>query len=304
MRASGQVWQQTMSTDSRIAKYLSLVLALVLTAPPGVAFAGADEAREFFKEAKQAYSEGEYERAADLLKKAYSEEANLTYQYNRVRALEGAGEYREALEVLKTYEQPMLDAKGFEDVPKLKASLEEKVEEEPDDSEAADSLREDPDQTETESDGDEETAADDQSDEASAETAEADSQEESATDTTTQASDRQTMRMVGWGLAGLGGAALTVGSLYGSMLFLPGDLRTKVRNDAPLSPDERATFDNHRTMAIVFLSAGAATAIGGTTILLTQGGRQSDQTSAAVSTPEVAPFVTTTSGGAMLQFQF
>ena len=133
-----------MRRHSPAANLLSVALALLLVFPPTLAFAGPKQAREYFKQAKQAYTEGDFERAAALLEKAYAEEANLTYQYNRIRALEGAGQYEKALEVLKTYERPMLDAKGFEDIKDLRKSLEKKVEKdpEPEDKETADSLRE------------------------------------------------------------------------------------------------------------------------------------------------------------------
>ncbi len=291
-----------MTTDSRLANALSLVLTLLLVAPPGVAFAGAEEAREFFKEAKQAYSEGDYERAASLLEKAYSEEANLTYQYNRIRALEGAGKYEKALEVLETYEQPMLDAQGFEDVPELKASIEKKVEKDPDDSEAADSLRDESESEQPDEGDSEETASDDEQ----TTVAETDTDDE-ATTTSGGNSNRQTMQVLGWGLTGVGVGALTVGSLYGSMLLLPSGIRKKVQQDqGGLSPDQRSRFNTHRTMAAVFLSAGAATAIGGGVILLTQGGESDSDTSTAsrIDDPTVAPFVSRDGGGAVINFQF
>lgn len=290
-----------MTTDSRFANVLSLVLTLLLVVPPGVAFAGAEEAREFFKEAKQAYSEGDYERAASLLEKAYSEEANLTYQYNRIRALEGAGKYDDALEVLKTYEQPMLDAEGFEDVPKLKSSLEKKAEKDPEDSEAADSLREEAESEQTDEDS-EETASDDEQ----TPVAETDT-DDGATTPSGGESNRQTMQVLGWGLTGVGVGALTVGSLYGSMLLLPSDIRQKVQQDqGELSREQRSRFNTHRTMAAVFLSAGAATAIGGGVILLTQGGKSNSETSTAASIedPTVAPFVSRDGGGAVIKFRF
>ena len=280
------------------------MLTLLLVVPPGVAFAGAEEAREFFKEAKQAYSEGDYERAASLLEKAYSEEANLTYQYNRIRALEGAGKYDKALEVLETYEQPMLDAKGFEDVPKLKASIEKKVEKEPDGSEAADSLRDEPESEQADEQDSEEAAATDDDQTTTAE-AETDTDDETKT-TAGGDSSGQTMQMLGWGLTGVGIGALTVGSLYGSMLLLPSGIRTKVQNKDPLSQNQRSRFNTHRTMTAVFLGAGAATAIGGGVILLTQGGKSDSDTSTAsrIEDPTVAPFVSHDGGGAVLNFQF
>lgn len=116
-----------MLRDSLGTKILAVVTAVFLAYPVAPAHADADEARRLFKKAKTAYGNGEFDKAAKLLEEAYSEEANLIYQYNRIRALEGAERYEEALKVLETYEQPMLDAEGFEDISDIKESLEEKV---------------------------------------------------------------------------------------------------------------------------------------------------------------------------------
>ena len=187
-----QVFARTepMSHHSILARLTASALALLLIFPASLATAGPEEAREYFKQAKQAYTNGEYEKAASLLEKAYSEEANLTYQYNRIRALEGAGQHAKALEVLKTYEQPMLDAKGFEDVPKLKKSLQKKVSAEKGEGETEEEAPEMKETKRTES-------------------------------TATTTSGGKGMKILGWTLAGLGVASGGTGIVFGTGALLP-----------------------------------------------------------------------------------
>lgn len=78
------------------------------------------KAEKYYQQAQKAYDQGEFEQAAKLLKKAYQEEANLVYIYNRIRALEGAEKYQQALKLLKKYEEPMLQSSEFNDIQKLK----------------------------------------------------------------------------------------------------------------------------------------------------------------------------------------
>lgn len=281
-----------MKRHSRVSNLLSVILALLLAFPSATVFAGEDEAREYFKQAKQAYTKGDYERAAELLEKAYSEEPNLTYQYNRIRALEGAGDYEGALEVLNNYEQPMLDAKGFEDITDIKASLQKKVGEDgqPSDEKTADDLRERKEKKET--------------DEGAAETT-GDSDDGAAERTDASGDSDGTMRLLGWGLTGLGGAAGLTGIAFGSTLLLPPETR-KAHND----PNTRKTeaqqrqVQTHRIMTVVFGSVGAAGLIAGGTILLTQSPETDDSASTAELEPRVAPFVRGDGGGATLHFRF
>lgn len=90
--------------------------------------ASADtKAEEYYQQAQNAYDQGKFEQAAKLLKKAYQKEANLVYQYNRIRALEGAEKYQQALALLKKYEKPMLKSDKFDDLPELKQKYQQKL---------------------------------------------------------------------------------------------------------------------------------------------------------------------------------
>ena len=267
-----------------------MVLAVLLVLPSTLAIAGPEKAREYFKEAKQAYTNGEFEKAAELLKKAYAEEANLTYQYNRIRALEGAGKYGKALEVLKTYEQPMLDAKGFEDVPQLKKSLQDKV---------GDTGAKKTDETTDEKEREpEEKKKDDEK--------LADKEPEEPTDPN-RSSGSSGMKALGWGLAGVGVASLVTSALYGSLVFLPSEIRKKHRNDEPLSNEELDKVKTQQTLTVVFLAVGAGTLIGGGIVLLGANAKGSERPTSASASPKpvrVAPYVTGDGGGAILNLRF
>ncbi|MFB6373881.1 MAG: hypothetical protein ABEN55_12405 [Bradymonadaceae bacterium] len=276
----------------RPSNLCALIFALSFVCGPTTAVAGPDQARKYFKQAKQAYTEGDYERAAALLEKAYAEEPNLTYQYNRIRALEGAGDYEGALEVLNNYEQPMLDAQGFEDIKDIKKSLQKKVEKEPEPTEEETAnLREASDKSGGSSgDG----AAD-----GSGETAEDGSADE------TSGGSGGTMRILGWSLTGVGIASGLTAGLFGSTLLLPKPAREALTNpDKPLQGTAKKQVEAHRTMTIVFGSVGAAALIGGGVILLTQPSGSGGSSSTAALDPRVTPFVSRDGGGATLQLRF
>jgi len=103
----------------------AFIVTLTLVFSASFATAGEQQAREFHKQAKSAYDQGDFERAADLLQKAYDEDPNVVYQYNRIRALEGAGQFDRALDILAEYRDEMR-AEGYSDLGKLKKTLEEK----------------------------------------------------------------------------------------------------------------------------------------------------------------------------------
>jgi hypothetical protein len=230
--------RRSRSTGTAIALAVGLMLVC------SVGTAGEEQAREYFKEAKKAYANKEYDRAADLLEKAYAEEANLTYQYNRIRALQGAERYEEALDVLETYEQPLLDADGFEDIPQIKQSLREK------------------------------TGATTTSEES--ETTNSESSTVGGTPTTepgggnSAGSDRSPeLEALGWGLSGVGVASIGVGSLFGSLLLLPPDVRENAREDR-VQPENVDLVRSHKTATIVFLTAGTGALVGGGILLYNQ----------------------------------
>jgi len=107
----------------------TLLLATCFTLVPAVSFAGQQEALKHYEDAKVAYQQGDFSRAAQLLEMAYAESPDLIYQYNRAKALQAQGSFDEALKVLNLYAGPMSrdPAKRFEDVPAFKTELDQQI---------------------------------------------------------------------------------------------------------------------------------------------------------------------------------
>lgn len=277
-----------MSSDSAITTVLKVVLTCALLLPSTLAFAGTEEARQYFKQAKQAYGEGEFEKAASLLEKAYAEEANLTYQYNRIRALEGAGQYEKALEVLEAYERPMLDAKGFEDVPKLKAALQKKV----GDSGGAAT---DSGETKTADSGDTDDMAD------------PDAKKPGGTD---EGASANNLKPLGWGLVGLGAASAGSAAIFGSYLTLNDEITQKLKAGDPLNDAaDRKTVNTNQAITVTSIAVSAGALIGGGVILMQGMGQEKGadaSPTASTNDPKlrVAPFSVKGGGGAVLDVQF
>lgn len=112
------------------ARLLSTCLALLLTLTPTLVFADVETAQEYYRQASEAYQNGDLERAADLLERAYAEDPNLVYQYNRILALKGMSRFKQALRVLEIYENPMKDDEQnrFSDIEEIKSDLEAAIE--------------------------------------------------------------------------------------------------------------------------------------------------------------------------------
>lgn len=264
--------------------WTAFALALGLTMIASVATADEEQAREYFKKAKKAYAEKEYDRAAELLKKAYSEEANLTYQYNRIRALQGAERYDEALEVLNTYEKPMLDAKGFEDIPDIKEELQE----------------------ETGRTGSSASSTSSETSESGASTGGTSPTTGTGGSGTEKSGPSPGMQALGWGLSGAGVASIGVGTLFGSLLLLPPDVRENAQNDE-VRPENADLVRSHKTATIVFLAAGTGALVGGGILLYNQ--FTADDGRAQLkddSGPRVRwrPFATPDSAGATLEIRY
>lgn len=271
----------------------ALVIAFGVACAPSVARADTDKAREYFQKAQRAYGDNEYERAAELLEKAYAEEANLTYQYNRIRALQGAEKYEKALDVLKTYEKPMLDAEGFEDIRDIENSLQQKVDaEDPGASSSA-----------TKSAAEEKEPANSTPSSSGGSPAGTSGSPGSGG---AAATTDPGMQVLGWGLAGTGAASIGIGTLFGSLTLLPPDIREDARNDN-VKPGDVDVVRDHRTATIVFLAAGTGALIGGGILLYDQFSAGSE-TSAARSAdgPRVQwrPFATPETAGATLEVRF
>jgi tetratricopeptide (TPR) repeat protein len=280
---------------------LALFLSSILICSTTLATAGTEEAREYYKEAVKLYNAGKFEESARLLKKAYEEEANLTYQYNRIRALQGAGKYEEALEVLKAYEKPMLDAKGFDDIEQIKADLKEQV--------AAQKSEAETDVQAKDSDAEKREARETFT---PAQKPQARQTDETGTDA---GSKRSPTEIAGWASVGAGAASIGAGTLLASGLLLGFDPQaedtTPDTDQLTLPQDKYDKLQRQKVASFVTFGVGAAAAITGGVLLLTGGqeappAEQGQASADSTKGPEVrlTPLFSSSGGGAQLGIEF
>jgi hypothetical protein len=273
-------------------QWLAACLCCLFVAVPATALAGAEEARKHYKEAQQLYRKGEYDRAAELLAKAYEEEPNLTYQYNRIRALQGAEQYEKALEVLKTYKRPFLDAKGYEDVREIERTLETKL--------APDSTERE--ETSSDADGAEEGSPSNPSSStgATSESSDRAQRAEPPSEASPSSSRRASRRPLAWTMIGTGGALVLGGGILSTGIHLWGG------DGPPAGGVETSTLTTHRVLAGTALGVGAVAVTGG--ILLWTGDRERSTAArtGATEPPTIAivPRLSPGIGGATVEIDF
>ena len=250
-------------------------------AVPLTAFA-KDPARalEYYTKAKQAYGQGDYQSAAELLERAYAEDADLIYQYNRVRALQQMQEYEEALGVISIYKSPMMrdPEKRFTDIESIESELKTSLAQKP-----AISPSEEPPQERkvvaTPPPSDPPPTAPPRTDVVV--------QEDSGP-------GMSTGTIVGWSLVGLGGAALAVSAVYGSGLLL-----SEQPTDSSSQADRTAyndELDQQRLITTITLASGAVLAGTGLVFLLLA----DDEEQGVSLLPHLGP----EHAGAMVHWQF
>lgn len=287
------------------SKLIALLVAIAL-AIPMPAFADADRAAQYYEEATQAYQEGDLRKAADLLERAYAEDPDLVYQYNRILALEGLEDYDEALRVLEIFEEPMKrdEKKRFGDIAEIRERLvkakklaDARKDESKDTKDPKEEPKERPEPGELEDPG------------------EKPKQPESGPN------------ILAWTLLGTGVVSATVGGLFAGAIFAgdaadnvscvsdstggadpvpPRQAADALQQCYPSAGEYRAAYDaytadqdtlsSHQILSIVFLSAGAALATTGIVLLITD---SEDGGSASLS-----PYIGSDSAGAVFNFDF
>lgn len=291
-----------------------LVVAAVLVSlgllVPSVGFADPDRAAQHYEAASEAYQAGDYRKAADLLERAYAEEPDLVYQYNRVLALEAQGDLDEALRVLGIYEDPMVrdEAKRFSDIVTIRERLE-----------AAQARRAKPEPAEP----DEPDAV-----EPEEETPEVAPEPGTLDEPPPKVRPESGPNWLGWGLVIGGGASAGVGALFASGMFAsdavdsvdcvneasggtaslspqqsrdalnscyPGELTYAAQYQAYTADQD--TLGGQQTLSIVFLSAGAAMLTTGIVLLVLDSGE--DGSRAALT-----PYVGADRAGAAFEMTF
>ena len=247
---------------------------------PSLGFAGTKEALEHYDSAKRAYSDGDFRLAADLLERAYAEDPDLIYQYNRVRALQALGEYDEAIRIVNIYKGPMLrDEDGrFNDVEEIERQLRKKVEEEnPTTPPVEDDPIDPPDEVEPDS---------------------TDPVSETNPETPVVTGEKKS-NALGWTLTGVGGLLLTSGIVVSTGLFAPTDDAGREFGEDGYSGD----LGTQKIASIALVAAGAATLIPGI-LLLTSGGDEEEEIELSLKRPRITPYIGPDGAGATLQLRF
>lgn len=83
----------------------------------------ADRARDLQARSAVAFDAGEFNRAVDLLERAFALHPEIGYIYNRIRALEGAHRYEEGLALLETFREALIDDSGSDDINSMEEDL-------------------------------------------------------------------------------------------------------------------------------------------------------------------------------------
>lgn len=108
-----------MVASPRSALFVLIFFCLTMLCS-ATAFAANEKALEYYEQAQTAYGNKNYKEAAALLEKAFAQEPDLIYMYNRILALRAAGDAAEALRLLNLYEDPMKsDEQGRFSAPEL-----------------------------------------------------------------------------------------------------------------------------------------------------------------------------------------
>jgi tetratricopeptide (TPR) repeat protein len=105
-----------------------LVILGLLLLVPALAFADADKGSKFFNQATDAYRDGNFEKAIELLDKAYEHKQDLAYKYNRILALQKMRHYEAALDTIEGFKSKLKKDTRFKNLDKLHAELKSQLE--------------------------------------------------------------------------------------------------------------------------------------------------------------------------------
>ncbi len=308
-----------MMTTSLRTKLLAACMVSFMTLPPSLAIAGPDEADEYYDQASEAYQNGEYARASDLLERAYAEDPNLIYQYNRILALQAMGKHKQALKVLDIYENPMREDGRFDDIVEIREEIAEARQKE-----SAGETPKDTEPREIARDEDADSNAGDQQDEDSS--AEVDTPTDPVEPV--EPADKGPS-ILGWSLVGGGAASLAMAGLFGSTVLISdvADRRACMEPAGGFDPncyeadgitgndkqraqfaDDQNTWQTHQTLTWVFAGVGVAALAGGGYVLYSDGFFTETEPDATASAPgselSVTPYVGADGAGGVLRLSF
>lgn len=240
------------------AAVLAIVFALPANATgetPHEEEPSPERATEYYQDASDAYAAGKFDRAAELLDRAFANDPDLIYRYNQLMAYLGLGDYEAGLALLDDYGAAMRDDGRFDDVEELRLELEQSYE----------AAREKREQEQREAE----------------ETAEKEDEEEvEQADIEPVDVDDASGNTVAWTLLGTGGAAVAGGLFLSSGMLLSDPIDRIEQSRTP--EDERQVYAGidlerqddldvlrtHQILSIALLSGGAILGATGTVLLM------------------------------------
>lgn len=264
-------------------RWLAFTLGTLLTLTiSATALAGPQEALSFYEQAQKAYEQGNFQKAADLLERAFAEDPNLIYQYNRILALQAAGQHEEALRLLNIYENPMRtdEDKRFEDIAEIKAKIEKSI---------ADKKTAPTDPVKNNTDPDQNGDGTKNGEGNTTPT---------PTPTPTPKAEDKGPKILAWSLVGVGGALIVGGMIPASGLLVTEE--EKLANGEP-NPKYNDQLSSQKRLAAGLLGGGAVLAIGGAVLLLLDDDEPAKKDASAL---RFSPYVGPGGAGAVMQWRF
>ncbi len=268
-----------MTIHTLLGRLLAFALAIMLTVPATV-WADAATATEYYNQATVAYQQGDYQKAADLLDKAFGADTDLVYKYNRILALQALGDHEKALSELNTMYGPMKadDQNRFEDIDDIKGQLESSIQ-----AKQNAAVVEEPDVV----------------------------IEEPAP------AAKKGPNIPAFALMGAGALLLGTGGLLSTGVFVPGEIRdcldgncTDVQafEDPPMTRDEaidhsESVQTTHRIAAVSFLAGGAIVGAVGVVLLVLDSGDEPRE-SVGLDSLQLSPVFSHDGVGAAAHFRF
>lgn len=282
--------------------------SILLTSSEAIAQA-PPEAIKNYEKAKQAYGNGDFELAVEYLQKAYAEDPDLIYQYNRIRALQAMKSYDEALGVIDLFRGPMSrdPAQRFTDLEELEAQIRAEQAQFKADQQNQNTTTTPPDTKSAGNDGNK-------------------GKEDGGTTTGARDTDtvtpppvvedpNKTKRIIGWTLTGAGAATLLGTAPFWSGLLIKQDecfdrnstACTQSRKQGQSMSQRLQEFEdkqaNHKLISAVGLGVGTALIIPGI-LLIIKSPKTESTTQDASSSLTLHPVLGTDQAGAVMTFQF
>lgn len=274
----------------RLLSTLGFAFTALLIASPAVAEnyvqevpSSAQRAAQYYADAAEAYQEGDFARAAELLERAFAHEQDLVYKYNEVLANVGMENYEHALRILDIYGDPMRADDRFDDIDDLQEELQELLAIQEEEARQAALAKERAGIEELEP----------------------------------PAASGGSSEIIAWSLIAGGGASLLAGGLFSSGILIsdaidrledsrtPEGLEAHYGENSPHDRDQDLkTLSTHQSLAIATLGGGLVLGGAGVALLIFGAHNNDEEQTSSAFNLRVEPHLSSRFAGAILRGQF